>query len=311
MRPNLKTLAIAAGIILTALLPLIIFNIRFPVLIVTEQSFIDLYGKDRLRKESFSSSFDLFRRIKTVVVANDAGDDIVPFAITEISSKPYCVLFPLRFTRSARLYSELNPGIPVVLLEGRYTENEYPAENILGADKSGYYIYKTDINNDFYRMGLAVTALKRPPVQKNGNSAPEADTKGKIIVFLDRNLTQMKDVFLRGLYDRGDLQETLFFNYFTQYSEQTDISCVILAGAGFEYMDKKTDIPVISFTWLNPFLLPADVVMAVNDSPWVQVRQAVKMVSAGEKNGLIKSEFMILNRKKFDRKVIALIKKTV
>jgi hypothetical protein len=35
------------------------------------------------------------------------------------------------------------------------------------------------------------------------------------------------------------------------------------------------------------------------------------MVSAGEKTGLIKSEFLILNKKKFDKEVIALLKKTM
>jgi hypothetical protein len=312
MRLKPKTLIIAAGSILAVLLPVVIFNIRSPVLIVTEQSFIELYGEERLQKESFFSSFALFRSVKTVIIANDAGDDIVPFAVAEVSGRPYCVLFPLRFARSARLYKELYPDNPVVLLEGRYPEYENPTDSILGVEKPEYFIYKTDINDDFYRTGLVVTALKHLPVQKNDESTPETDKKGKIIVFLEMNLTGMKDVFLRGLYDRGNLQETYFYNTFSQYSEQNDISCVIFAGTGSEFMEKNTNsIPVISFTWLDPFLLPDDVVMVVNDSPWAQVRQAVKKVAAGEKNGLIKSEFLVLNRKKFGREVIALIKKTM
>jgi hypothetical protein len=309
MRQKPKKLIVALSFAMAAIIPLFIFYIRPPVLIVTEQSFIELYGKERLHNESFFSSLALFRSVKTVAVANDAGDDIVPFAITEASIKPYCVIFPLRFTHSARLYSELNPDIPVVLLEGRYPGNENPAENALGADKSGYFIYKTDINDDFYMAGLAAAAIKPTESQKKDDSSPETDKNGKIIVFLERNMTQMKDVFLRGLYDRGVLPETVFFNSFSQYSEQSDLFCVVLAGIGSEFLDKKTGVPVISFTWLNPFLLPTDVVMVINDSPWAQARQAVRMVSAGERSGLIKSEFLILDRKKFDRDVVALIKK--
>jgi hypothetical protein len=309
MRLKPKTLIIAAGIILAAFIPLFIFNARSPVLIVIEQSFIELYGKERLNNEAFFSSLVLFRSVKTVAVANDAGDDIVPFAVTEISSSPYCVLFPLRFARSALLYRNLAPNIPVVVLEGRYPEDENPADSVLGEAKHEFFIYKTDINDDFYKAGLAVTALKPLPVQNDDNSTIGESKKGKIVVFLDQNMNQMRDVFLRGLYDRGNLLETHFFNSFSQYSEQPDLNCVVMTGLGAEFLDKKTGVPVISFTWLNPFLLPSDVVMVINDSPLIQARQAVKMVSADIKRGLIKSGFFVLNRKKFDRGVIAIIRK--
>jgi hypothetical protein len=308
LKPDRKTV-IAAIIVLAVISPLFLLNIRSPVLIVTEQSFIELYGQKRTQKEAFSTSFALLRPVKTVVVANDAGEDVVPFAVTEASIRPYCVIFPLRFTQSARLYKGLVPNIPVVVLEGRYIEDENHAENILGEEKSEYFILKTDVSDDFYRIGLAVTAIKPKKGKKDENSAADEGKKGKAVVFLEYNLNPVKDVFLRGLYDRGDLLETHFYNHFSQYPEMEDISCVVLAGAGSEYLDKKADVPVISFTWLNPSLLPFDVVMAVNDSPLAQARQAVKMVKSGVKKGLVKSEFIVLNRKKFDRKVIAIIKK--
>jgi len=309
MRQKYKTLIVAASLALTAFIAFIIFNNRPPVLIVTDQSFIDLYGKERLYNEAFYSSLTLFRSVKTVVIANDAGDDIVPFAITEVSPGPYCVLFPIRFARSALLYKKLAPNIPVVVLEGRYPEDENPANNVLGMEKTEFFIYKTDINDDFYSAGLAVSALKPISAQKNDNSVLDENKKGKIVVFLERNMDQMRDVFLRGLYDMGDLTETHFYNSFSQYSELPDLNCVVMTGMGIEFLDKKAGIPVISFTWLNPLLLPSDVVMVINDSPWAQTRQAVKMVSAGVKSGLIKSEFLVLNRKKFDNKVIAIIRK--
>jgi len=305
---NKKT-AVPALIMLAVIALLIVFNLRAPVLIVTEQSFIELYGKERMQNEAFFSSLALFRPIKTVAVANDAGEDVVPFAVTSASIKPYCVIFPLRFARSARLYRDLSPSIPVVILEGRCMENENPSENILGGDKSEYFIYKTDINDDFYRIGLAVTAIKRKIGQKDENSAVEEEKKGKVAVFLESGLNQMKDVFLRGLYDRGELLETQFFNYYSQYTEMADLSCAVLAGAGSDYLDRKDGVPVIAFTWLNPSLLPFDVAMTVNDSPLAQTRQAVKMVGLGVKKGLIKSEFRVLDRKKFDRRVIAILKK--
>jgi len=310
MRHRLIPLAVAASLILAALSVFAVFITRSPVLIVAEQSFIELYGRERLGKETLLSSFLLFRYVKTVAVADEASDDIIPFAVKEISVKPYCVLFPLRFINSAQLYREQNPNIPVVVLEGRYPEGENPSEKTLGANKSEYFIYKTDINNDFYNLGLVISALKPKEEPKNDDSAPEIEKNNKIAVFLDLNLNKIKDVFLKGLYDGGALTETKFYNYFSQYPQTPDLFCVVLAGVGFEYLDKKTGVPVISFTWIDPFLLPSEVVAVIDDSPWAQARQAVRMVGAGEKNGFIKSEFMVLNRDKFNKDVIALIKKT-
>ncbi|WP_461246845.1 hypothetical protein [Treponema sp. R6D11] len=308
LKLNKKT-AIIALIVLAVIAPLFVFYIRSPVLIVTEQSFIELYGKERINNESFSTSLALFRPVKVVAVANDAGEDVVPFAITEAAIKPYCVLFPLRFARSARLYRDLSPNIPIVVLEGRYIEGESPAENILGAENSEYFIFKTDINDDFYRAGLAVTTIKQKPVKKDDVFTSDDIKNDKVIVFLEKKLNEMKDVFLRGLYDRGKLLETHFLNNYSQSFEAPNVFCVVLAGLGNDFLDKKADVPVISFTWLDPSLLPFDVVMAVNDSPLAQAQAAVKMVKSGVKKGLIKSEFRVLDRAKFSRKVIAVIKK--
>jgi len=254
-------------------------------------------------------SLAMFRPVKIVAVANDAGEDVVPFAVSSAAMKPFCVIFPLRFVKSAVLYRELAPNIPIVVLEGRYLEEESPSGNILGAEKSEYFVFKTDVNDDFYRIGLAVTAIKAKPSQKHENFISEEGKKDKVVVFIDRKLNQIKDVFLRGLYDNGELFETLFYNTYSQHMEMSDISCVVLAGVGADFLDRRAGVPVISYTWINPSLLPFDVAMIVNDSPLAQTLQAVKMVKSGVKNGLIKSEFRVLDRTKFDRKVIAIIKK--
>jgi hypothetical protein len=262
------------------------------VLIVTEESFIGLYGENRLKKEASRSSFALFRPIKTVTVANDAGEDVVPFAVSALSSKPFCVLFPLRFAHSAKLYHEENPQIPVVLLEGMFTESEYPSASYLGSDISGYFIYKTDISADFYRAGRVAAAFDNAE-------------NGRFVVFLQPSIRNLaKEAFQRALNDIGNQRETLFFTSFSQYSEISDIFCVVLAGNGTEYLEKKTGVPVIFFTWLDPSLMPSDVFLTVNDSPWAQVDQAVKLVKTGETRGLIRSNFQTIDRKKINRRLL-------
>ena len=277
IKPRIWAL-IAAGA-LAVIIPLIVFHSRSPVLIVTEESFIELYGKKRLKKEADRSSLALFRPLKTVVVANDAGEDIVPFAVSAVSSKPFCVLFPLRFARSAKLYHEQNPQIPAVLLEGMFPEDENPSASSIGDDTSGYFIYKTDISADFYRAGRTAAAFDNAE-------------NGRFIVFLQPSFQiPAREAFQRALNDLENQRETLFFTSFSQYS----------AGVGAEYLEKKTGVPVIFFSWLDPVFMPSDVVFAVNDSPWAQAVQAVKLVKSGETTALIRSNFQAIDRKKINR----------
>ena len=105
-------IALALGI------PGFILYTRPPVLVVTDVSFMSLYGKNRIRLQMLRCSITLFRPVLPVTIADDAGDDILLFAVSNMSSRPFCVLFPYRFAEAARFYRERFPGVPVVLLEG-------------------------------------------------------------------------------------------------------------------------------------------------------------------------------------------------
>jgi len=52
-----------------------------------------------------------------------------------------------------------------------------------------------------------------------------------------------------------------------------------------------------------------NVVMIINDSPLAQVKEAVRLFSAGEKEGKIRSNFLTVNSKKIDKKILRKIKK--
>jgi len=298
MKPKFKTAAIMAGVGLAAAIPLLIFFTRSPALVVLDRSFISLYGAPRSRAEMFRSSFVLFRRVKAVAVADDVGVDIVQFAIAEASARPFCVIFPLRFAQAARLYREQNPAVPVILLEGRYAEGANPAASALGGGSTDdYFIYKTDIAADFYLAALAAAAL-------------DGDKNGRIAVFLESHLqTQAREAFLRALNDIEKPLQTSFFTSFSQFSGISNLSCVVLSGIGADYFDKYTDVPVIFFTWIDLSLIPADVVMVFDDSPWVQAARAVKMAAAGTAKGQIPSKREILPGKDIDKGTLEKLRK--
>ena len=279
-----KPLIIAAGLMLVILTPFICFQTRSPVLIVSEDAFNSLYGEKRIKTEILLDSLAMFRKIKMVTVANDAGEDIVPHAISEISSKPYCVLFPFRFSRSAKLYKEQNPDIPIILLEGRSTGN------VTGIDIK----YKTDLENDLKNAGLAASLIA---------------VEGKIAVFLENTIEkQGKDAFLTGLGEEK-ASEAHFFTSYSSYRQIQDLSCAVLAGTGGEFMEGNTEIPVIFVSWLDPKFFPVNVVMIINDSPLAQAREAVRLFAAGENEGLIRSKIHVQNSKIIDRKLLREIRK--
>jgi len=290
MKRKITIIAVIVGIALA--IPFAVFFARPPVLVVADISFIRLYGESRMRRENFRSSLRLFRPVKTVSTADESGDDIVQFAVAEISTRPFCVIFPFRFSGAARLYRDQNPSIHVVLLEGMYPENHRPD------DFNGIFVYKTDIDADFYRAAAVAAIIQ-------GNNL------GKIAVFVDTRLQeQCRDAFLRAFSEMENPPEPLFFTSFSQYSEIPGLSCVVLAGTGAEYFENFSGVPVIFFTWIDPSMIPDDVVLVADDSPWVQVPQAVRMAASGSTGGPVKSNFLILNEKKLDSGALRKIKKT-
>ncbi|MDR0323454.1 MAG: hypothetical protein LBI12_03280 [Treponema sp.] len=292
-----KVLSIIAGFLSVSVILYTIYLVRSPVLIVTDFAFIPLYGEARIKEKTIKSSFLLFRRILTVQVADEASDDIIRIAVNDVSSRPFCVIFPLRFARSGKGYHEQNPEVPVIILEGRQKGS---ALSLIGTNEC--FIYDTDIYDEFYKAGKIAAALD------NGKN-------GKIAVFLETDIqAQAIDVFLQGLNQLEKPLETHFFNDFSQFSESPAIedepfSCVVLAGAGTEYLELNNGVPVIFLTWLDPFLLPSNVVLVIDDSPYTQILQAVRMAGAGVQSGQLKSKFQFFRGIDIDGKTLRKIRK--
>ena len=297
MKLRQKIITVAVSLTFSVIVILVFFISRPTVLVVTELSFAEFYGKKRLRSETVRSSIVLFRRVIPVSVADDAGDDIIQAAIEGASSRPLCVLFPLRFAQVAHNYREKNPEIPVVLLEGRYTEGENPADFAIGGNTEDYFIYKTDISADFYRAGLAAAIL-------------DGEKNERLAILLEPSIQiQAKETISKALDDAGKPLQTSFFTAYSQFTDNQDVSCVVLAGNGVNYLDKDSGVPVIFFTWINPEFIPPDVVLVFNDSPLVQTVAAVRMVEAGMKKGQIPSKILFTGKKTIDKDTVRKLRK--
>jgi hypothetical protein len=293
---KIKIIIIIAVFSLVLMIPFFFYLSRPPVLIVTDLAFVSLYGEKRVKQEGRAASLVLFRRVHLVSVADDASDDIVRIAVTDASSAPFCVIFPLRFIRGARIYREQNPGIPVIILEGRHGDSS--TNSVIGSNLNDYYIYKTDINTEFQKAGMAAAAL-------------DMGKNGKIAVFLDKQIqAQATAAFLQGINSFENSPQALFFNDFSQFYEIPGLSCVVLAGSGVEFLENNEGIPIIIFSWVDPLLLQSETALLINDSSLTQSVEAVRMVIAGQKEGLLQSKFVYFKNNYINRKILRKIYKS-
>jgi hypothetical protein len=265
-----------------------VFFLRPPVLLVTDLIYDRLYGTFRGGKIQVETSLRLFRRVKTVRIAEDAGTDVAVFTVNSASEKPYCVLFPYRYYREAEQYVREYPGIPAALLLGRI-RNFSVSDSALAA-------IRTDTEEDYFRMGRAAALFAL-----RGN-AEEAAEPSKVLLLRD-DLVSSEDTeaFYRGLAAEGYAPAPIEVWSGIEYTVPGDVACAVLTGSADFFLNQNLAIPVILFSWLDPALTADTVKVVLDDSPWAQIIPAIAAATAaatgeGENRG-IPSETLILGKR--------------
>jgi hypothetical protein len=223
-----------------------VYKSRPPLLIVTDQSFITLYGPKRMKKLESRISRMLFRRIMQVIVDESAAPTLVAFAVEEAYKSPWAVLLPYRHVEGARYYLEKFPDIPVWILAGKSKKTQ---------DYENFKFIGTDIALDIYRSGLcaALIAAGRDVVFVSDGTLPD----------------EYKDVFIEGLRAQGHLANPIWGNAYFTYSVTYDLGCVVLAGPAADFLEQSLSVPLIVFSWIDPAFTPYSVKVTFDDSPWI------------------------------------------
>jgi len=293
-----KWLAVSAGILIAMTIGGLVFYCRSPVLVVTDATFIELYGKGRIRRQGITSSLALFRRVRPVITADGASPDIQVEAISEASSRPFCVLFPAYLAPAAERFHLQFPEIRTVVLSGFDSVSGLPRpDGVL-------CVYRTDQETDLYRAGLfaGLISLKK--------SAPDAKKTSFLWQGRYRYLQAAeREIFSRGLRESDPEVAAFFINYASEMPGLEGISCVVLGHLVAEYMDNNAQIPVILFTWLDPSMIPAETVAVFDDSTWALVVPAVRMASNSQAEGKIPSKPLLFSGKKADNGIDQILKK--
>ena len=300
-------LLVILGIVCAVLAtPYIVYIARSPVLIVTDAPFAALYGVKHLRQQRNSASFTLFRQVKPVRVADGVSPDVVIYAITEASSRPFCVLFARNQAMGALRFHEQFPEIPVVVLRGLVETPELPPPD-------GFLcIYAVDREVDLYRAGLFAGILgkmkQEPALQAENQGASAAKS---YILWQERSAdTAGRELFTRGVRENDPETHIVFVNSIAGAPDPKVVSCAVLTGAGAEYLEKNPRIPVVLFSWLDPLLTALEVAVQFDDSAWALAVPAARMAALRQAEGKIPSKPLIFPRKIADNNIFRMLKES-
>ncbi|MDR1278244.1 MAG: hypothetical protein LBK02_05795 [Treponema sp.] len=284
-----------SGLFCALVIPGLIFFVRPPVLVVNDIPFVSLYGASRIKQRQIRASISLFRRVKPVIVAENAGTDIVVFAVEAADSRPHCVIFPARYADGGQRYAGQFPEIPVIILDSRPAET--PAgQEAPGEDQGKLIRLRTRRLEDFYRAGLCAAIIARSGMKRSAGNSPEegaADTGGEILVFQEKSFTPTdKIAFSTGLERQGNTTQPHFLNSPAEYAGIQDASCAVINGSALDFLDRNLKIPIILFSWYNPAMTSREILLVFDDSPWALAAEAVKRADRDEGIGDIPSDIV-------------------
>ncbi|MCL2069966.1 MAG: hypothetical protein FWH19_03140 [Treponema sp.] len=246
-----------------------VFFLRSPLLIVTDSSFLTIYGPERLNQRRIQTSRALLRRVVPVLVSESAGPELVAFAVEGVNRRPWAVLFPQRYHWGASIYKENHPRVPVVL-----------AGSPAGQDESGLSFLRTDTAMDLYRAGLCVPFF-----------AAEQD-----LLFFSEGLLgeDHRQAFLTGLRSQDYSGEPIYASTYMDYQSYEGIGAVIMAGPAVTFLQRNLDIPVILFSWVDPAMSPRAVKIIFDDSPWALAAGAFRRLPSPGEEILVSSIPMLI-----------------
>jgi len=296
IQTHIKPLLITVGIIIALAVTTLVFYKRPPVLIITDAPFIELYGKERIRRQRFLYSLSMFRRVKPVIVVDGASPDIVVAAVSTASSRPYCVIFPRYLAPAAESYHQQFPETPAAVLGGLSQPHELPyPDGVL-------CVYRTDQDIDLYRAGLFAGLLG---LKKNTEEPPK-----NCFLLHDRNVQgPEKEVFSKGVREIDPEIVTRFAGSVSEIPGQESVSCLVMVRSGAEYIEKNPKIPLILFTWLDPSMISEAVAAVFDDSAWSLAGKAAKMAVKSQAEGKIPSRPLVFFGRKTDKKTYRTLKR--
>jgi hypothetical protein len=271
----------------------VFFLSRPPALILSDAGFDALYGPRRTLFRQTGLSLRLFRRVKRILVAEDANPEATVFALEEGAAAPWAVLGHSRYQRGLDLYARQYPDVRVILI--REDSPPDPAEAAPGPES---VFIDTRLNS--WRAGRCAAMLA-------------GEGSGEILVFQDRqDFPVNQEAFLAGLREENGALIPRYLSGSADYSSWDEVRCVVIGGPGDLYFNRSGEIPALLFTWMDPALSPRGVKITGDDSPWALAPEAFRSPD-GDSGGYrsLSAKFTVLRGRVGDGELRKKLKKAV
>jgi len=247
----------------------IAFISRSPVLLVTDNSFNMLYGPARSRETRIKVSLELFRRVIPVSIAEAASEDLITIAVEEASVTPLAVIFPYRYLSGANYYRNKYPDVPVFIVGG-----QRPLHTGLMT------FVNADRGQDMYLAGLCAAAFAG---------------ENKVLFLGDGSVHDHDwEAFTLGMMDQGHEETPVFISNSFDLPSNLDYGCVVVSGTAAKFLERSPKMPLILFSWIDPFMTPNAVKLVFDDSPWALLAGAIKNLEAAGEELLLPSNPILL-----------------
>jgi hypothetical protein len=248
------------------------FLSRAPVLIVEDRVFEAIYGPVRLRRKQALLALTLKRPVRVLRIEENAGDDVVVFAVESAAKNPYCVIFSFRYYSAARRYNRDYPDIPAGVFLGRYQEAGDTSSESLR-------LFGTDQKLDLYRAGRLAALLA------SASPSPGEEESPAIFVFQDEYISgDLRDIFKKGLEDEQNQSNPHYLIGSSQYQSETACGAAVIYGADPDFLGQSA-VPGVLFSWLDPALTPLKIKAVFDDSPLALAGDMVPLIVNPGKGG--------------------------
>jgi hypothetical protein len=242
-----------AAVLLVA--SVLVYFLGAPVVLVSDEQFESLYGKRRGETARLLSSFRLWRRVELVLTAPSAP----PSAAAEAAAafRPACAVFPYRHLAASEAFADRFPLFPSVVVHA-------PG---LPQGEGRRFTANADRISDWRRAGSAAALLCEAPsvpviLATGGTGEPTPDMEAAFAEGLSLAGFSLPHLTLRGNETAGDKPEA---------------GCLVIpAGSPAVRIAEFPGIPVIMFSWIDTVLLPREVAVVFDDSPWALLERGVR-----------------------------------
>jgi len=269
-RYSLRTKLLLSGFLAVLASAVLLFLLRAPVVLVSDEQFETLHGKRRDGIARLATSVALWRKVELAIVAPSAPPEAAAEAAAAYG--PACAVFPFRYAAGADSFAARFPEIPAIVTNA--VPRADGADGAAGAAGAGRVLSASvDGYADWRRAGRAagiLCAAETVPAfltEKDG-SPPSPELQAS---------------FAEGLASVGYSGVPIILRSGTAVPVGAKIGCLVLAAASpAARLAEFPGIPLIIFTWLDSALLPGNAAVVFDDSPWALLLPAARAALRSE-----------------------------